>query len=396
VNREILLVSHTGRPEMTEAAHRVVKIFGEAGIGLRVLEDEAGTTRLDDCPEPGDKAAAPADVPVRTVTHCPDAAVGCEMVLALGGDGTFLRAAELARPARVPVLGINLGRIGFLTEAEGEDLDEALAQVVHGDYRIEHRMTIDVSVRVDDLVVERGWALNEASIENAMRTGVLEVVLEVDGRPVSQFGCDGVLIATPTGSTAYAFSAGGPVVWPELAALLVIPSNAHALFARPLVTSPESRIAVETVATGHDAIVFLDGRRTLALPRGGRFEAVRGAESVRWVRLDSTPFADRMVRKFQLPVTGWRGRRPVRSGAEEAAERNHAAPPSRPETIQPVRSGAEEAAERNHAAPPSRPETIQPVRSGAEEAACVTTQRPRAGEIEHRRTESTSADRDQD
>lgn len=303
VNRDILLVAHPGRPELTETAHRVAKIFDDAGIGLRVLADEADSTRLD-CDETGE----PDGYPVRMVAHGPEAAVGCEMVLALGGDGTFLRAAEMARPARVPVLGINLGRIGFLTEAEADHLDEALAQVVHGDYRLEQRMTIDVSVRVDDVVVERGWALNEASIENAARMGVLELVLEVDGRPVSQFGCDGVLIATPTGSTAYAFSAGGPVVWPELEALLVIPSNAHALFARPLVTSPQSRIAVETVAGGHDAVVFLDGRRTLALPRGARFEAIRGAEPVHWVRLDSAPFADRMVRKFQLPVTGWRGR----------------------------------------------------------------------------------------
>ncbi|MFD6389159.1 NAD kinase [Nocardia sp. NPDC060259] len=297
--REILLVAHPGRAEIIETAHRVAKIFAEAGICLRVLADEADSTRFED---------EPAGYPVRVVPHSPSAALGCEMVLALGGDGTFLRAAELGRPSGVPVLGINLGRIGFLTEAEAEHLDEALAQVVDRDYPVEDRMTIDVTVRVDDTIVERGWALNEASIENAQRMGVLEVVLEVDERPVSAFGCDGILISTPTGSTAYAFSAGGPVVWPELEAMLVIPSNAHALFARPLVTSPDSLIAVETVATGHDAIVFLDGRRTLALPRGGRAEVVRGERPVRWVRLDSAPFADRMVRKFQLPVTGWRGR----------------------------------------------------------------------------------------
>ncbi|MFR9752540.1 NAD kinase [Nocardia sp. 004] len=302
--REILLVSHPGRAEIIETAHRVAKIFADAGIGLRVLADEAGSTRFE---------AEPGGYPVRVVEYGPEAAVGCEMVLVLGGDGTFLRAAELARPAAVPVLGINLGRIGFLTEAEAENLDEALAQVVRHDYTIEHRMTIDFTVRTEDEVIAHEWALNEASIENASRTGVLEVVLEVDGRPVSAFGCDGILISTPTGSTAYAFSAGGPVVWPELEALLVIPSNAHALFARPLVTSPNSRVAVEAVATGHDAIVFLDGRRSLVLPKGGRVEAVRGAEPVRWVRLDSAPFADRMVRKFQLPVTGWRGRRRMES-----------------------------------------------------------------------------------
>ncbi|HLS78918.1 MAG TPA: NAD kinase [Nocardia sp.] len=311
LDREILLIAHPGRAEIAETAHRVAKIFADAGIGLRVLDDEADSTHLDDTESVA--ISVPGGEHVRRVPYGPEAAAGCEMVLALGGDGTFLRAAELARPASVPALGINLGRIGFLTEAEAEHLDEALGQVVRRDYRVENRMTIDVSVRVDDEIVDSGWALNEASIENAVRMGVLEVVLEVDGRPVSSFGCDGILISTPTGSTAYAFSAGGPVVWPELEALLVIPSNAHALFARPLVTSPESRIAVEAVATGHDAIVFLDGRRTMTLPRGGRVEAVRGSEPVRWVRLDSAPFADRMVRKFQLPVTGWRGRRRTES-----------------------------------------------------------------------------------
>ncbi len=298
--REILLVAHTGRADIVAAAHRVARTFAAAGIGLRVLRDDMIRTDF----APGRDGGAPAHVDAG-----PAAADGTELVLCLGGDGTFLRAAELAYPTSVPVLGINLGRIGFLTEAEAEHLDEALDQVVRRDYRVEQRMTVDVTVRRDDEVLGRGWALNEASIENESRLGVLEVVLEVDGRPVSSFGCDGVLVSTPTGSTAYAFSAGGPVVWPELEALLLVPSNAHALFGRPLVIGPASVIAVETVATGHDALVFLDGRRTLALPRGGRVEAIRGARPVRWVRLDSTPFADRMVRKFDLPVTGWRGRR---------------------------------------------------------------------------------------
>ena len=299
--REILLIAHPGRAEIAETAQRVAKIFGEAGIGLRLPADESYPPQFESW-------LAESSCRVTTVDPGPDSAAGCELVLVLGGDGTFLRAAELAQPASVPVLGINLGRVGFLTEAEAESLDEAMGQVVRGDYRVENRMTVDIVVSLDDVVIDRGWALNEASIENESRLGVLEVVLEVDGRPVSSFGCDGVLISTPTGSTAYAFSAGGPVVWPELEALLVIPSNAHALFARPLVTSPESVIAVETDAHGHKGLVFLDGRRTLSLPQGGRVEAVRGANPVRWVRLDSAPFADRMVRKFELPVTGWRGR----------------------------------------------------------------------------------------
>jgi NAD+ kinase len=299
--REVLLVSHSGREEIATTAQRVAKLFGDAGIVLRVLEDEAISTGLGALEVPGGT--------IRIVESGPDAAAGCEMVIVLGGDGSFLRAAELAQHASVPVLGINLGRIGFLAEAEADHLEEALHQVVRKQYSVENRMTLDVTIRVDDVIVDRGWALNEASLENQSRLGVLEVVLEVDGRPVSSFGGDGVLIATPTGSTAYAFSAGGPIVWPELEALLVIPSNAHALFARPLVTSPKSIIAVETLAGSHAGLVFCDGRRTLQLPAGGRLEVVRGKHPVRWVRLDSAPFADRMVRKFDLPVKGWRGRK---------------------------------------------------------------------------------------
>ncbi|NKS53392.1 NAD kinase [Rhodococcus hoagii] len=299
--RQILLVAHSGRPDITDTARRVAAICAHAGIALRLLDNEVDLSWVEN-------GVDDPDVPVVTVVpEGPGAAADCEMVIVLGGDGSFLRAAELAQSADVPVLGINLGRIGFLAEAEAEHLEAAMAQVVRREYRIEHRMTLDVLVRIEDRIVQRGWALNEASIENRSRLGVLEVVLEVDGRPVSAFGCDGVLIATPTGSTAYAFSAGGPIVWPELEALLVIPSNAHALFARPLVTSPESIVAVETVADSHDGLVFCDGRRTLELPAGARVEVVRGKDPIRWVRLDSAPFADRMVRKFELRSPGGEG-----------------------------------------------------------------------------------------
>ncbi|NKR90496.1 NAD kinase [Rhodococcus hoagii] len=302
--RQILLVAHSGRPDITDTARRVAAICAHAGIALRLLDNEVDLSWVEN-------GVDDPDVPVVTVVpEGPGAAADCEMVIVLGATAASCVPPNRSRQsADVPVLGINLGRIGFLAEAEAEHLEAAMAQVVRREYRIEHRMTLDVLVRIEDRIVQRGWALNEASIENRSRLGVLEVVLEVDGRPVSAFGCDGVLIATPTGSTAYAFSAGGPIVWPELEALLVIPSNAHALFARPLVTSPESIVAVETVADSHDGLVFCDGRRTLELPAGARVEVVRGKDPIRWVRLDSAPFADRMVRKFELPVTGWRGRK---------------------------------------------------------------------------------------
>jgi NAD+ kinase len=303
--RIVLLVVHTGRDEATETARQVEKVLSDNGIGLRVLSAEAvdrGSLHL----APDDMRALGVDIDV--VDPDPCAADECELVLGLGGDGTFLRAAELARNADVPVLSVNLGRIGFLAETEAEAIGTVLEHVVARSYRVEDRLTLDIAVRVKSQVVDRGWALNEASLEKGPRLGVLGVVVEVDGRPVSTFGCDGVLVATPTGSTAYAFSAGGPVLWPDLEALLVVPNNAHALFARPMVTSPDAAIAIEIEADGHDALVFCDGRREMLVPAGGRLEVKRCNVPVKWARLDSAPFTDRLVRKFRLPVTGWRGR----------------------------------------------------------------------------------------
>jgi NAD+ kinase len=303
--RTVLLVVHTGRPEATDTARRVEKVLGDNGIGLRVLTAEAvdrGSLHL----APDDMRALGVDIQLTDAD--PNAADGCELVLGLGGDGTVLRAAELARNADIPVLGVNLGRIGFLAEAEADAIDTVLEHVVARSYTIEDRLTLDIAVRFRGEVISRGWALNDASLEKGPRLGVLGVVLEVDGRPVSTFGCDGVLVSTPTGSTAYAFSAGGPVLWPDLEALLLVPNNAHALFARPMVTSPDASIAIEIEADEHDAVVFCDGRREMLVPAGGRLEVRRCEVSVKWARLDSAPFTDRLVRKFRLPVTGWRGR----------------------------------------------------------------------------------------
>lgn len=303
--RTVLLVVHTGREEATDTARRVEKVLEDNNIGLRALSAEAVDRASLHLSQDDTRALG---VGIEVVDADPDAANGCELVLALGGDGTFLRAAELARNADIPVLGVNLGRIGFLAEAEADAIDTVLEHVVARSYRIEERLTLDIALRVKGEVINRGWALNDASLEKGPRLGVLGVVLEVDGRPVSTFGCDGVLVSTPTGSTAYAFSAGGPVLWPDLEALLVVPNNAHALFARPMVTSPDAAIAIEIEADGHDAIVFCDGRREMLVPAGARLEVRRCEVSVKWARLDSAPFTDRLVRKFRLPVTGWRGR----------------------------------------------------------------------------------------
>ena len=232
-----------------------------------------------------------------------------ELVLALGGDGTLLRAAEEARTLGAPVLGVNVGRVGFLTEADADHLDDALDAVIARRYRISARMTVDVDVEHDGETIARGWALNEISVEKASRERILDVVVEVDGRGVSAFGCDGVLCATPTGSTAYAFSAGGPIIWPGVEALLVVPSNAHALFSRPLVVSAASTVTVHIDPAGHEAAMACDGRRIVEVPPGSRVVMRAGRVPVPLVRLGDEPFTDRLVRKFSLPVHGWRDQR---------------------------------------------------------------------------------------
>jgi len=291
-DREILLVVKTGRQTNLRLAEKVAGRFAEAGIRLRVVEDEAADL---------DRSCYAEVAPAST------AAVGTELVFALGGDGTLLRAAELARPFGTPVLGVNLGRVGFLVEADMDDLDEAVQRVIDRNYHVEERMTLDVAATVQGEVIAHTWALNEASVEKSSRERVLDVVVEVDGRAVSAYGCDGVLCATPSGSTAYAFSAGGPVVWPDLDALLVVPSNAHALFARPFVVSPNSVVAFEIDPHGHPAVLCCDGRRLVELPAGTRVEVAHSSTPVKLVRLKQDLFSDRLVNKFALPVQGWRG-----------------------------------------------------------------------------------------
>ena len=292
MSRAALLVTHTGRRDSTQHARTVAEDLIGAGFTVRVMADEA------------DELDLPGVVPVRG----PDAAAGAEMVFALGGDGTLLRAAELARPAQVPLLGINLGKVGFLAEAEIGDLDQAVRQVVAREYTVEERLTLDVTAELDGVPLFASWALNEASVEKGARERMLELRVDVDGRPLSRYGCDGVVCATPTGSTAYAFSAGGPVVWPEVEALLLVPISAHALFNRALVTAPSSTIAVTVDPHAPSAVLCCDGRRVFEVPPGGRIVMRRGYDPVRVARLRSQPFTDRLVAKFGLPVHGWRAR----------------------------------------------------------------------------------------
>ncbi len=294
--RHILVVAHTGRPESLGAAVTVCQHLRDAGL-VPVVDAES----LDDL-----RAAAALDEVHVLGT---DVGVGdVEIAIVLGGDGTILRAAELVRGGSAPLLGVNLGHVGFLAESERDDLSEAIRRVLARDYLVEERMALSVRVKLGTEVIHETWALNEATVEKASRERMLDVVVEVDGRPLSSFGCDGVVMATPTGSTAYAFSAGGPIVWPSLDALLLVPLSAHALFARPLVVGPNSSLAVELLErTPGLGILWCDGRRAFDLPVGARVVARRSSTPVRLARLHQGPFTDRLVNKFALPVTGWRG-----------------------------------------------------------------------------------------
>ncbi len=231
-----------------------------------------------------------------------------DMAIVLGGDGTILRAAEVLWEKPAPILGVNLGHVGFMAEAEKSDLEKTLDLVLAGKYSIRERTTLNVSVVQDGKEVFSSWALNEVALEKSARERMIEVVLEVEKRPLSSFGCDGVLVSTATGSTAYAFSAGGPVVWPNLEAFVVVPISAHALFSRPFVIDPDSPVAIEVLQRSPGSgFISCDGRRTFNLGPGARVEITKGSKPVKMVTLSDEPFADRLVRKFNLPVVGWRG-----------------------------------------------------------------------------------------
>lgn len=296
--RSILVVVHAGRADSVDAARRVVEALRGAGARPVVTaEDHDLLTRVD----PVFASVAVLDDAV-TVEEL-------ELALVLGGDGTILRAAEIVRGCAAPVLGINLGHVGFLAEIDRDAMDEAVRRVIARDYEVEERMALNVTVADGEgTVVYETWALNEATVEKASRERMIEVVLEIDGRPVSSFGCDGMVVSTPTGSTAYNFSAGGPIIWPSVEAIAVVPLSAHALFARPLVVGPEATVVVEMHERTQGAgILWCDGRRWLDLPQGARVSVSRSDLPVRLARLHPTAFANRLVQKFHLPVAGWRG-----------------------------------------------------------------------------------------
>ncbi|MER7798628.1 NAD kinase [Microbacterium sp. NPDC096154] len=297
--RRILVVAHAHREDTVDAAVRVAGLLRASGaVPVLAHDDRAELAEL--APVLADVAVLGRDIALADI----------DLAIVLGGDGTILRAAELVREGTAPVLGINMGHVGFLAEIDRDAMDAAVQRAVDGDYAVEERLALDVRVKDrTGRVVYETWALNEATVEKDSREKMIEVVIEIDKRPLSTFGADGVVIATPTGSTAYNFSAGGPVIWPTVQAIAVVPLSAHALFARPLVVGPEHAVAVEVLegGAGASAVLWCDGRRSHPLPPGARVSVRRSPQPVRLARLHPAAFTDRLVRKFKLPVEGWRG-----------------------------------------------------------------------------------------
>jgi NAD+ kinase len=283
MSRHAIFVINPSRAEAVAAAKDISQILLKDGFTL----------------------STPSDVSVLGISvMTSDSLASAEVVVVLGGDGTILRGAEIARNNSIPILGINLGHVGFLAEVEKPTHSEIAASIIAKEYVTESRMVLKYSVVREGAVVTEGWALNEVTVERDGTT-MVELFVQIDDRPLSRWGCDGLICSTPTGSTAYAFSAGGPVLWPEIDALVLLPISAHALFARPMVVAPTSEIVVEIESP--EALLSGDSLRKFALRSGDLVHISKDASVVKLAHIKPTLFTDRLVAKFKLPVEGWRG-----------------------------------------------------------------------------------------
>ena len=282
-------------PEKEEATHGATAFITDiTRRGFRVAVRAVDKQRL------ASQVRAPLDVLVDG-----QAVPGCELAVVFGGDGTLLRAAAWALPHDIPVLGVNLGHVGFLAEMEQSDIDALPAVVDERRFTVEERLVLDILVMRDGIERWRASAINEVSLEKIARERMLTVLVSVDGRPLSRWSCDGVLVSTPTGSTAYGFSSGGPVIWPDVQAMLVVPLAAHALFNRPLVLSPSSTVLMQQSIEGPHGILWCDGRTSYELESGDEVIVTSANHSLHIARLSEQPFTTRLVKKFALPVRGW-------------------------------------------------------------------------------------------
>ena len=281
--RAAVLVVNPSRAEAVEAATVLASLLQKADFDLFTISD-----------------VSIAGVTNSAAENLPE----IEIAVVLGGDGTILRGAELTRERNIPLLGINIGHVGFMAEVIRPEISAVAKSVIDKSYGLDSRMVLAYEVIRSGKIVSSGWALNEVTVER-QHTTMVELFVQIDGRPLSRWGCDGLIASTPTGSTAYAFSAGGPVLWPEVEALVLLPISAHALFARPMVISPKSEIVVEIQSD--EALLSADALRKFPLVNGDQVRITRDASKILLSHIVATTFTDRIVAKFKLPVEGWRG-----------------------------------------------------------------------------------------
>ena len=275
----VLLVIHPTRNEALNTGKELAKLLREKNL------DVYATIKLDGANEFDESSKV-------------------DLAVVLGGDGTMLRASEIFRGKKLPILGINLGHVGFLAEIERPSLSDIASAITNGSFEIEERMSLSYQLLRGGKVLQSGWALNEVTIERNDHQ-MIDLFVQIDHRPLSRWWCDAVICATPTGSTAYAYSAGGPVVWPEVDALVLLPLAAHALFTRPMVISPRSEIVIDIESESAD--LNADGIRRTKLQKNDRVVLTSDKEDVLLAHIKPAAFADRLVAKFKLPVEGWRG-----------------------------------------------------------------------------------------
>ena len=281
--RSLLFVVNTSRIDAIAAANELAQLFRKSGFNL-YANSEVEISDIE---------------PV-----CDEVLSEIELAIVLGGDGTMLRAAEAVRGYPIPLLGVNLGRVGFLAEVEKPSMAELARAIESKNYIKDDRLVLSYSVTRGATEISTGWALNEVTIERN-ETTMVELFVQIDHRPLSRWGCDGLICSTPTGSTAYAFSAGGPVVWPEVQALIVVPISAHALFSKPMVVSPNSKVVIDVESSS--ALLSSDSRRKMQVKQGDRITLTKDSETVTLAHLKEILFTDRLVAKFKLPIEGWRG-----------------------------------------------------------------------------------------
>ena len=289
ISRRLLLVVHPTRSDAKSTAEALIaKLASENFEIVSTSEIEmAGIAKIS-LSELGDLLAKSA----------------IELAVVLGGDGTILRAAQAIRGSSVPLLGVNLGHVGFLAQIGRPTIAELATAIIAKNYKSERRMVLQYRIERAGQAIAHGWALNEVTIERSSEA-MVELLVQIDHRPLSRWGCDGIICATPTGSTAYAFSAGGPIVWPEVEALVLLPLAAHALFSRPMVISPESIIAVDIES--EEATLSADGLRKFQLVENDRVILTSDNSPINLAQIDPALFTDRLVAKFKLPIEGWRG-----------------------------------------------------------------------------------------